>query len=283
MAKPVLMYHLTTVGEDSGTLRSFFERQAQRVGPEFVPNAGQRNGFFVNSSRTHALKIGLTPIDDDDNEWTARQKGAPMIVTVECDFAEGWDIDYEDSPQVGKMAFFKFSNALEQAAPDSIILSDGTKIQAIRSVEEDTRDGLEFDVLSPYDPELRTLYMPWDDSMDAGRMIALRTMPSEQLKDHVREMNQKPRVSEYALLQSLRDYLVQTQGDAYRKHEEKVIRDAIDKRERISEAQKQKEIHSLGVSLKYSGQQPLKVLKLEVLGPGGRWDVADSPTVPEPA
>lgn len=271
MGKPVPMYHLTTVGDNNATLRSFFERQANRVGPEWIPNAGQRNGFFVSSSRSHTEDIGRSPIDDGDDELSARQKGVPMIVTVECDFSEGWDIDYEDSPQVAKMAFFRFTNDLVQTPHERIALSDGTKIRAIRAVEDNTRDGLEIDVTLPKTQISQTIYMPWDEDMDLAYINKLKTMPAGQLKQFVQEERKQPRVSEYALLQSLRDYLIETQGDVYRKHEERVVRDAIDKRERMSEEQKLKEMHALGVSMKYNAQKPLKILKYETLGARGRW------------
>lgn len=278
MAKPVLMYHLTTAGRDEATLRSLFERQAVVNGPQWVPHSGQRNGFYVNSSRAHAQRIGETPVDTDDDPLIGQRVGAPVIVTVECDFGSGWDIDYEDNPGIGKTALFGFASDLEQASPGRIVLSEGTTVNAIRAVEDDARDGLELDVVPSYQTQKTTVFMSWDKAMDADHLAMLRALPSENFRERVQEVNATPRISEYALLQALRDYLVETKGEVYLKHEERTVRDAIDREQR----KENRGDHTNGVSLKYSGAQPLKILKLEVLGPQDRWDTAKTPTLPEP-
>ncbi|MCL4678692.1 MAG: hypothetical protein KJ017_08900 [Alphaproteobacteria bacterium] len=273
MAKPVLMYHLTTTGKDDSTLRSLFERQAITNGPQWVPHSGQRNGFYVNSSRAHTQGIGETPLDENDDPLIAQRPGPQVIVTVECDFGPGWDIDYEDNPGIGKSALFRFSADLEQAAPGAIQLSDGTVVNAIRAVEDDTRDGLELDVLPSYQAQPITVFMAWDKAMDADHLAMLRTLPTENFREHVREISAAPRISEYALLQALRDYLVETKGDAYLNHEQQVVRDAIDRENR----KENRGDLTNGVSLKYSGAQPLKIIKLEMLGPRQRWDPITEP------
>ncbi|MCB1681421.1 MAG: hypothetical protein KDI61_04860 [Alphaproteobacteria bacterium] len=275
MAKPLLVYHLTTAGQDDETLRSLFEHHAQTIGPQWVPHAGQRNGFFVNSSRRRTENIGITPPDDLDEELTKPRIGAPVIATVACDFSEGWDIDYEDNPDVAKMAFFRFAQTFQDAPADRIVLSDGTKIRAIRIVNDEDRDGLEFDVLGPHDPAQQTLFMSWDEPMDTARLIELKALPPDQLEARVSEMNREPRISEYALLQALRDYLVETHGETYLRHEEQVIRDAISRTER--RADRNEDEQPQGISLKYSGTEPLKIVRMEILTPRKGWQTINEP------
>jgi len=274
MEKPLLlMYHLTTEGRGGETLRSLFERHAVNTGPQWVPGSDQRNGFYVRSHRRASQVIGETPLDDNDDPSLARRVGRPVLVTVACDFSEGWDIDYEDSPDVAKTAFFNYAQDLAQAPPGRIALVDGTKILAIRAVEEDERDGLEIDVQTANAQTPQTLFMSWDSPMDSARLMILKSLPQEGFRARVEEMNREPRVSEYALLQGMRDYLVETKGDEYRAHEEKVIRDAINREERLGARGK----HNPGVSLKYYGDQPLPILKVEMLGRNGRWTTLKPP------
>lgn len=276
MAKPLLMYHLTSAGQGDETLRSLFEHHAHTIGPEWIAEAGQRNGFFVSSSLTRTRNIGQIPIDKDMAKEMKRPKvGAQIIATVECDFSEGWDIDYEDSPELAKMAFFNFAGHFSQAPPDRIVLFDGTKIQSIRAVNDDTRDGLELDVLTPGQPGQETLFMPWDSPMDTAHLKNLRTLSADRLTAYLQQLKNQPRFSENSLLQGLRDYLVETKGAEYRAHEEIIIRDTIASLER--RAERDNPIQPQAVSLKYNGAQPLKIISMEMLGPRNRWTTLKPP------
>ncbi|MBK6896268.1 MAG: hypothetical protein IPH06_06735 [Alphaproteobacteria bacterium] len=279
MAKPIFMYHLTSAGQGDETLRSLFEHHAQTIGPEWIPEAGQRNGFFVSSSLTRTRNIGQIPPDKDMLKEMKRPKvGREIIATVECDFSEGWDIDYEDSPELAKIAFFNFAEQLEQVPPGRIVLFDGTAIQAIRAVNDATRDGLELDVVTPGQPGQETLFMPWDSPMDTPHLKNLRTLSPQRLNAYIQELKNQPRFSENALLQGLRDYLVETKGAEYRTHEEKIIRDTIASLER--RAERDNPIQPQAVSLKYSGAQPLKIISMEMLGPRNRWEPVEPPPNP---
>jgi hypothetical protein len=276
MARPLLMYHLTSAGQGDETLRSLFEHHAQTIGPEWIAEAGQRNGFFVSSSLTRTRNIGQIPPDKDMLKEMKRPWIGPQIIaTVECDFSEGWDIDYEDSPELAKMAFFNFAQQLEQAPPGRITLFDGTKIQSIRAVNDATRDGLELDVITPDQPQQQTLFMPWDLPMDTPHRKQIKTLPADRLLAYLHEQENQSRFSENSLLQGLRDYLVETKGGEYRTHEEKIIRDTIASLER--RAERENPIQPQAISLKYCGPQPLKIIKMEMLGPRNRWKTITEP------
>lgn len=269
MPEPVHVYHLTDTGDAGETLQSLFEQKATRQGPDWVDRSGQRNGFFVRTSRLMQESMAkLAATDDGRDEWIQQSKhGDELLVTVECDFRDGWELDYEDSAAVAKLAFFEFQEQLAAIPAGEVTTADGFTIQGITPIEDDQRDGLEITTTHADLDEPFVLYLPWDAPLETSKFPLKVGLKPEELLTALKNREGETRIAEPGLLQVLRDHLADTSGDTYRNHEAEVISDAI-----ASEKRREKggAFHA-SLSLKYTGEEPLDIIKMETMDSTGVW------------
>lgn len=283
MPEPVHVYHLTNTGDNGETLQSLFEQRATTQGPDWIDVSGQRNGFFVRTNRAMQDKMArVAATDDGSDEWIQQSKhGEELLATVECDFRNGWEIDYEDSAPVAKLAFFEFQEQLADIPAGEIKTADGFTIQNITIIEEDERDGLEITTTHADLDEPYVLYLAWDEPLQKSKYDLRRSMSPTELIADLKSREGETSIAEPGLLQVLRDHLVNTLGDTYRDHETMVISNAI-----ASEKRKEADgVFHAGLSLKYNGDEPLDIIKIETMDSTGVWKEVESPPVetnPEP-
>lgn len=261
IARPLNMYHITSDGENYSNLNSFLKHGVQ------IPNSGwtkdtlQRNGFFVSSSRASSLRKAT-----DIGQIVGHHSGNPVLITVECDFSQEWDLDYEESPKLAKRILFNFRDQLANVGAGEIILPGGSQIQSMTPIYTDDTDGLDIVFVKP-NQETSSVYLGWDTDIYEDLRKNLGHLTRESFFDAAMKARKNMQINQTELLQVLRDYLVNVCGDEYTTYESNEIRNAIN----LSNVRELKSKFDDGISLKYTGSTNLPIVKIERSDELGSW------------
>jgi hypothetical protein len=241
-AKTIRLYFSTTSGEHDGRLERFRNTLAISTAPEFHFREATADPLSLHSDLEHQREEARIQARGYLLDTKAK-RGAAMVLTLECPFGRDLDIDYAMSGNIAKSIFFNFQDELSAIPSGAIKTEDGYSIMKITPIEDKYRDGLLITLAS--EAGTKRIYMAWDET-DA--LVSAVTRKG---------------VSEAALLQAMRDYLVDTCGNRYLKKETSEITDVIRHKPRVYKG-------NPGINLKYRGSAYLPVRNIEVLE-GNTW------------
>ena len=246
MLETITMYHATTTGEHDENLASICDRGITLL-KGHLDISHQKNGFFVGSSEAYAKKhaIGFT---EGYGDAETKRPGKPMLITLRCNFGSGFDLDYEETPELAKEILRKFEDKLVTIPQNTLKLREGYVINKIRSIKE----GVEIGLIKEDRSDPKTIFMSWHKRAFTPWY----------------EKEKKTVVAEAGLLQVLRDYLVSTIGDEYISYEADYIKNAIP---RFHERE-----YFANVSMKCHGSTSPEIIKLDIFN-GHAWETITLP------
>jgi len=245
------VYHTTLSGPGNSILNSILEN-GMHIPDGRMADSLQTAGVFVTTGQEHQKKSIKTDKPLSPNE--IREKGRPVIIELECDLDDkGWTIDYEENEDLAKAIFFDFQDELCEMPPTTIQGRHGPlEINEIKGVYDTERDGLIVHLTASQGEETE-IYVPWDEDIDRHLKNVWKNdppiNPGALVEDFTRR-NSKRVVSCSLLIETLREYLAATLGERYLREERDQIRAAIARGEEVS--------------LKYSGQAPMKIRSIEM-------------------